>query len=104
MGINELLEAIVDKIPPLPKDGPLQAQIVDSWFDSYVGVVMLVRLFSGTLHEKSKIILMGSGKQHVVDKLGIFAPKVHEEGFKSGKLVLSLLALRKSLVRRWEIL
>ena len=79
LGIDELLEAIVDKIPPPSgkKDGPLQAQIVDSWFDTYVGVVMLVRLFSGTLCEKSRIVLMGSGKQHVVDKLGIFTPKVH---------------------------
>ena len=79
LGIDELLEAIIEKIPPPSgkKDDPLQALIVDSWFDSYVGVVMLVRLFSGTLCEKSRIILMGSGKQHVVDKLGVFTPKVH---------------------------
>ena len=66
---------------------------------------MLVRLFSGTLCEKSRIILMGSGKQHVVDKLGIFTPKVSQRRiYKPEKLVLLLLALRKFLVHGWETL
>mgnify|MGYP001200515941 CR=1 FL=1 len=79
-GIDKLLEAIIDRVPPPAGDlnAPLQAQIVDSWFDSYVGVVMLVRIFSGVICAKSRIRFMGSGKQHVVDKLGVFTPKANE--------------------------
>src|SRR5690606_31821999 len=69
MGIDEILEAIVAKVPP-PKgdtEAPLQALIIDSWFDNYVGVVMLVRIVNGTLKPKDKILLMASGATHLCE-------------------------------------
>ena len=77
LGIDEILEAIVAKIPP-PKgdpDAPLQALIIDSWFDNYVGVVMLVRLVNGTLRTKDKLQFMATGATHPADQLGVFTPK-----------------------------
>ncbi|MDN5842581.1 MAG: translation elongation factor 4 [Alcaligenaceae bacterium] len=77
MGVDEILEAIVTRIPP-PKgdpDAPLQALIIDSWFDNYVGVVMLVRIVNGTLRPKDKILLMATGATHLCEHLGVFTPK-----------------------------
>ncbi len=77
MGIDEILEAIVHKIPA-PKgdpEAPLQALIVDSWFDNYVGVVMLVRVVNGTLKPKEKIRFMATGATHGCEHLGVFTPK-----------------------------
>lgn len=77
MGIVDVLEALVEKIPP-PKgdtDAPLQALIIDSWFDNYLGVVSLVRVMQGTLKKKEKIISKTIGKAHVVDAVGVFTPK-----------------------------
>ena len=77
MGIDEILEAIVAKVPP-PKgdtEAPLQALIIDSWFDNYVGVVMLVRIVNGTLKPKDKILLMASGATHLCEQIGVFTPK-----------------------------
>jgi GTP-binding protein LepA len=76
-GVDELLEAIVARIPE-PKgdpEAPLQALIVDSWFDNYVGVVSLVRIFNGTLRTGDKIRVMSTGRWWQVDKLGRFTPK-----------------------------
>ncbi|MFT3905740.1 MAG: translation elongation factor 4 [Steroidobacteraceae bacterium] len=76
-GVPELLEAIVARIPP-PRgdpDAPLQALIIDSWFDNYVGVVSLVRVVNGTLRVNDKIRVMSTGRTHGVDKLGRFTPK-----------------------------
>ena len=75
--VPELLEAIVKSIPP-PKgdpDAPLQALIIDSWFDNYVGVVSLVRVVNGTLRTGDKIRVMSTGRSWLVDKLGRFTPK-----------------------------
>lgn len=77
MGIDEILEAIVAKIPP-PKgdpDAPLQALIIDSWFDNYVGVVMLVRVVNGTLRPKDKLRFMATGATHPCEQVGVFTPK-----------------------------
>ena len=77
LGVPELLEHLVKRIPP-PKgdpDGPLQALIIDSWFDNYVGVVSLVRVMNGALQSGAKIRVMSTGRSHVVDKLGRFTPK-----------------------------
>ncbi|MDQ2139705.1 translation elongation factor 4 [Alcaligenaceae bacterium A4P071] len=77
MGIDEILEAIVARIPA-PKgnvDEPLQALIIDSWFDNYVGVVMLVRIVNGTLKPKDKILLMAAGVTHLCEQVGVFTPK-----------------------------
>jgi GTP-binding protein LepA len=76
-GVGELLETIISKIPP-PKgdpDAPLQALIIDSWFDNYVGVVSLVRVMNGSLTVGEKIRVMSTGRSHQVDKLGRFMPK-----------------------------
>jgi GTP-binding protein LepA len=76
MGIEEILEAIVAKIPA-PKGnpaGPLRAMIVDSWFDSYVGVVMLVRVVDGRLAKGERIKMMATGTMYNADNLGVFTP------------------------------
>jgi GTP-binding protein LepA len=77
LGVQDVLESLIAKVPP-PKgdpDAPLQALIVDSWFDNYVGVVMLVRIINGTLRPKDKILLMATGSQHLVESVGVFTPK-----------------------------
>lgn len=84
-GINEILEELVLKVPP-PEgdvDAPLQALIIDSWFDNYLGVVSLVRVMQGTLTSKSKIVTKTIGKPHVVDSVGVFTPKRKETGILS---------------------
>jgi GTP-binding protein LepA len=84
-GISEILEELVLKVPP-PEgdvDAPLQALIIDSWFDNYLGVVSLVRVMQGTLTSKSKIVTKTIGKPHVVDSVGVFTPKRKETGILS---------------------
>jgi GTP-binding protein LepA len=76
-GVLDLLEALIATVPA-PKgdpEAPLQALIIDSWFDNYVGVVMLVRVKNGTLRPKDKIKMMATGAQYPVESLGVFAPK-----------------------------
>jgi len=82
LGIDDILEQLVAKVPP-PEgdvDAPLQALIIDSWFDNYLGVVSLVRVKNGTLRAKDKIISKTIGKPHVVDSVGVFTPKRTETG------------------------
>jgi GTP-binding protein LepA len=77
LGVEDVLEALIAKVPP-PKgdpEAPLQALIIDSWFDNYVGVVMLVRIVNGTLRPKDKIKLMATGAQYPVEHIGVFTPK-----------------------------
>ncbi|MCO4856898.1 translation elongation factor 4 [Herbaspirillum sp. WGmk3] len=77
LGVEDVLEAIVAKVPA-PKgdpDAPLQALIIDSWFDNYVGVVMLVRIVNGTLRPKDKILLMATETQYLTESIGVFTPK-----------------------------
>ncbi|MEC7803467.1 MAG: translation elongation factor 4, partial [Pseudomonadota bacterium] len=76
-GVRELLDNIVDSIPPPSGDpaGPLQALIIDSWFDSYVGVVSLIRVINGELQLSKRITVMSTGRSHVVNDLGVFTPK-----------------------------
>jgi len=77
MGVDEILEAIVARIPPPggDPDAPLQALIIDSWFDNYVGVVMLVRVVNGTLRPRDRIKLMATGASHTCEQIGVFTPK-----------------------------
>lgn len=77
IGIVELLERLVEVIPPPEGDpaAPLQALIIDSWFDSYLGVVSLVRVKQGTLKVGEKMLVMSTGRAHLVDKVGVFTPK-----------------------------
>ena len=77
IGIEDILETVVQKIPA-PEgnpDGPLKALIVDSWFDNYVGVVMLVRVVDGVLRPKDKILFMSTQAQHLCEQVGVFTPK-----------------------------
>ena len=76
MGIDEILDAIVERIPA-PRgnpDGPLRAMVIDSWFDSYVGVVMLVRVVDGRVAKGERIKLMATGATYNADNLGVFTP------------------------------
>jgi GTP-binding protein LepA len=77
IGIDDLLEQLVEVIPPPQGDAeaPLQALIVDSWFDPYVGVISLIRVMQGVLSNRDKIQMMSIGRQHQADKVGIFTPK-----------------------------
>ncbi|MFI2810607.1 MULTISPECIES: translation elongation factor 4 [Microbulbifer] len=82
LGVEEVLEDLVRLVPP-PEgnvDAPLQALIIDSWFDAYLGVVSLVRVVQGTLKTKEKIVTKSIGRAHVVDSVGIFTPKRKETG------------------------
>ena len=77
LGVEEVLEALIAKVPP-PKgdpDAPLQALIIDSWFDNYVGVVMLVMIVNGSLKPKDKVLLMATGAQYLAESVGVFTPK-----------------------------
>jgi len=81
LGVEEVLEQLVTKIPA-PEgnpDGPLQALIIDSWFDSYLGVVSLVRIVHGSIRRKQKITIMSTGKSFLVEKIGVFTPKRFEK-------------------------
>jgi GTP-binding protein LepA len=76
-GVPELLEAVIARVPP-PRGDPaarLQALVIDSWFDNYVGVVMLVRVFQGTLKPRDKVLLMSTAAAHVCEQVGVFTPK-----------------------------
>ena len=77
IGIAEILEVVVKQVPaPRGNEaGPLKALIIDSWFDNYVGVVMLVRVVDGVLRPKDKIRFMASGAQHLTEHVGVFTPK-----------------------------
>ena len=80
LNVDQVLEAIVHRIPPpQPRDTDrLQALIIDSWFDNYLGVVSLVRVMQGEITPRSKILVMSTGRTHEVDKVGVFTPKRKE--------------------------
>jgi GTP-binding protein LepA len=89
VGIDLLLEDIIKLIPP-PKgdpDAPLQALIIDSWFDNYLGVVSLVRVMQGTLKPKQKMRIMSAQRDYQVDNVGIFTPKrVNKDALRAGEV------------------
>jgi len=98
LGVEDVLESLIAKVPP-PKgdpDAPLQALIVDSWFDNYVGVVMLVRVKNGTLRPKDKILLMATGAQHLVESVGVFTPKsVARESLSAGQVGFIIAGIKE---------
>ncbi len=79
-GVPDLLEALVERIPPPTgdPDAPLQALIIDSWFDNYVGVVSLVRVVNGSLARGAKFKVMSTGDSYLADRVGSFTPKMHD--------------------------
>jgi GTP-binding protein LepA len=93
-GIPDLLETLVARIPP-PKgdpEGPLQALIIDSWFDPYVGVVSLVRVVNGRINRRDKLLILSTGRIHQADNLGVFTPKKTERKTLSAGEVGFLIA------------
>lgn len=89
IGISELLESIITNIPPPKGDvnAPLQALIIDSWFDNYLGVVSLVRVREGTIKAHEKMLVMSTGKDYTVEQIGIFTPKRKNTGIlKAGEV------------------
>jgi GTP-binding protein LepA len=80
IGIEEILDAIVERIPA-PKgdaDAPLKAMLVDSWYDPYLGVVILVRVIDGTIRKGQQIKFMAAGTTHLIDRVGAFRPKIEQ--------------------------
>ena len=98
LGVEDVLESLITRVPP-PKgdtDAPLQALIVDSWFDNYVGVVMLVRVMNGRLRPKDKILLMAHGSQHLVESVGVFTPKsVARETLAAGQVGFIIAGIKE---------
>ncbi len=98
LGIDEILEAIVAKVPP-PKgnpEGALRAMIIDSWFDSYVGVVMLVRVVDGRLARGEKIKMMATGAVYNADNLGVFTPaNLPRESLEAGEVGYIIAGIRE---------
>ena len=89
MGIDDILEGVIARIPPPQGDpgAPLKALVIDSWFDNYVGVVMLVRVVDGMLRAKEKILLMATGSMHLCEQVGVFTPKsVARECLSAGEV------------------
>src|SRR5687768_8260098 len=88
-GVQDILEAVVSRMPPPSGDpaGPLKALIIDSWFDNYVGVVMLVRVMDGVLKPKDRILLMASKTTHLCEQVGVFTPKSrNRESLSAGEV------------------
>ncbi|WP_394755030.1 translation elongation factor 4 [Rhodoferax sp.] len=98
MGIDEILEAVVARMPP-PKGnpgGPLRAMIVDSWFDTYVGVVMLVRVVDGRLAKGERIKMMATGTTYNADSLGVFTPaNESRESLEAGEVGYIIAGIRE---------
>ncbi len=89
IGVDAVLEAIIKDIPPPTGDAnkPLEALIIDSWFDSYLGVVSLVRIVNGELKVKDKMLVMSTGGEHQVDGVGVFTPKREmKQSLKTGEV------------------
>src|SRR5438270_1127441 len=80
IGIEQVLQALVDKIPPPKGDAaaPLKAMLVDSWYDPYLGVVILVRVIDGCLRKGAQVKFMAAGTTHLVDRVGCFRPKIEQ--------------------------
>jgi GTP-binding protein LepA len=97
LGIPEVLEAIVARIPAPSGDpqAPLQALIIDSWFDNYLGTVSLVRLVHGTLRPRQRIRLMATGREYLVEQVGIFTPKrLQVEALAAGEVGFMMAGIK----------
>ncbi|HRQ58805.1 MAG TPA: translation elongation factor 4 [Azoarcus taiwanensis] len=98
IGIDEVLELVVAKVPP-PKgdpDAPLKALIIDSWFDNYVGVVILIRVVDGVLKPKDRILLMSTGAQYPCDEVGVFTPRsVAREQLSAGEVGFVIAGIKE---------
>jgi len=98
LGVEDVLESLILKVPAPVGDpaAPLQALIIDSWFDNYVGVVMLVRIKNGTLKPKEKIQLMATGAQFPVEHIGVFTPKSQDrESLSAGQVGFIIAGIKE---------
>ncbi|MGI9248273.1 MAG: translation elongation factor 4, partial [Woeseiaceae bacterium] len=97
VGIPELMNQLVEVIPP-PQgdpDDPLQALIIDSWFDNYVGVVSLVRVVNGSLEKGSKITVMSTGRSYSADRVGVYTPKMEDRTeLRTGEVGFVIAAIK----------
>ena len=97
-GIRDILEAVIARIPPPKGDpaAPLKALIIDSWFDNYVGVVMLVRVVDGTLKPKDRVLLMSTGAMHLCEHTGVFTPKSRNtDGLSAGDVGFVIAGIKE---------
>ena len=98
MGVDEILEAVIARMPP-PKgepEGPLRAMIIDAWFDNYVGVVMLVRVVDGQLRKGERIRMMATNAVYPVEHLGVFSPKSeNREALKAGEVGFIIAGIKE---------
>ncbi|HUI99564.1 MAG TPA: translation elongation factor 4 [Usitatibacter sp.] len=97
-GIDDVLEAVIARIPPPKGDpsGPLKALVIDSWFDNYVGVVMLLRVVDGTLRPRDRIKLMATQAVHLVEQVGVFTPKsVARESLPAGGVGFMIAGIKE---------
>ncbi len=97
LGVEDVLEQLVQLVPPPSGDenGPLQALIIDSWFDSYLGVVSLIRIVNGSIRRKQKITIMSTGKSFLVDKVGVFTPKrLEKDALNTGEVGFMVASIK----------
>ncbi|MEI6720532.1 MAG: translation elongation factor 4 [Betaproteobacteria bacterium] len=98
IGIEDILESVIERVPP-PRgnaDAPLKALIIDSWFDNYVGVVMLVRVVDGMLKPKDKILLMSAGATYLCEQVGVFTPKSQvRESLSAGEVGFIIAGIKE---------
>ncbi len=100
LGVEDVLEAVVARVPP-PKgdpDAPLKALIIDSWFDNYVGVIMLVRVVDGCIKPKDKLRLMATGDEYLCEQVGVFTPKSQtRESLSAGEVGFIIAGIKELL-------
>ena len=98
LGVEDILEAVVARIPP-PKgdpEAPLKALIIDSWFDNYVGVVMLVRVVDGEIRPKDKLFFMATAAQQLCEQVGVFSPKsVARDALRAGEVGFVIAGIKE---------
>ncbi|GGP19830.1 translation elongation factor 4 [Silvimonas iriomotensis] len=98
IGIEDILEEVVRRVPaPVGNpDGPLKALIIDSWFDNYVGVIMLVRVVDGELRPKDKILFMSTKAQHLCEQVGVFTPKsIQRDVLRAGEVGFVIAGIKE---------
>jgi GTP-binding protein LepA len=97
-GLVDTLEAVIERMPPPKGDpqAPFKALIIDSWFDNYVGVVMLVRVVDGELKSKDRILLMSNASQHLCEQVGVFTPKAKaKESLSAGEVGFIIAGIKE---------
>ncbi|MGC1816273.1 MAG: translation elongation factor 4 [Casimicrobiaceae bacterium] len=97
-GVDDILEAVIARIPAPKGDpaAPLQALLIDSWFDNYVGVVMLVRVFHGTLKPRDKVLLMAAGATYTCEQVGVFTPRsALRDGLAAGEVGFVIAGIKE---------